>query len=154
MKKPNKGQFGHPENLIQRKLTKEQALYIYYDGNKSLQELANEFNLNKNAIWFIKQKKTYKWIHEHEDNKFKPKSYNSVQDYQTERKNKRLALAKEVLLKFKEQKFKFKNQIELASKIVEEVYSKHSVIISSTIFRKNLDYRNLVKEYLSEQSKF
>lgn len=158
LKKPNKGQFGHPENLvirkITRKLTKEQALYIYYEEKKSLQQLANEFNLNKNAIWFIKQKKTYKWIHKNEENIFKPKSYKSVQSYQTERKNERLKFVKEVLLKFKEQKFKFHTQFELSLKIVDELLNKYSVKSSIRTFKDKVDYRNLVKEYIAEQANF
>jgi hypothetical protein len=46
-----------------RQLTKEQALEIYNRVDKSLQGLAEEYNIPKNNIWFIKQKKTYKWIH-------------------------------------------------------------------------------------------
>jgi len=47
-----------------RRLTKEQALEIFHRTDKSLQGLADEFNIPKNNIWFIKQKKTYRWIHE------------------------------------------------------------------------------------------
>ena len=47
-----------------RQLTKEQALEIFHRTDKSLQGLAEEFNIPKNNIWFIKQKKTYRWIHE------------------------------------------------------------------------------------------
>jgi len=47
-----------------RRLTKEQALEIFYRTDKSLQGLAEEYNIPKNNIWFIKQKRTYKWIHE------------------------------------------------------------------------------------------
>jgi hypothetical protein len=47
-----------------RKITKEQALEIFNRTDKSLQGLADEYSVNKNAIWFIKQKKTFKWIHQ------------------------------------------------------------------------------------------
>ena len=47
-----------------RQLTKEQALEIFYRTDKSLQGLAEEYNIPKNNIWFIKQKRTYKWIHD------------------------------------------------------------------------------------------
>ena len=47
-----------------RQLTKEQALEIFYRTDKSLQGLADEFNISKNNIWFIKKKKTYRWIHD------------------------------------------------------------------------------------------
>lgn len=47
-----------------RQLTKETALEIFNRTDKSLQGLAEEYNIPKNNIWFIKQKKTYKWIHE------------------------------------------------------------------------------------------
>ena len=46
-----------------RQLTKEQALEIFHRTDKSLQVLADEFNIPKNNICFIKQKKTYRWIH-------------------------------------------------------------------------------------------
>lgn len=45
-----------------RKFSKEDALLIF-NSTKSLQSIANDFNTTKNAIWFIKTKKTYKWIH-------------------------------------------------------------------------------------------
>jgi hypothetical protein len=48
---------------MDRKFTKEQALEIYNRTDKSLQGLADEYNADKNSIWFIKKKKTYKWIH-------------------------------------------------------------------------------------------
>ena len=48
---------------MERKFTKEQALEIYYRTDKSLQELADEYGADKNSIWFIKQKRSYKWIH-------------------------------------------------------------------------------------------
>jgi hypothetical protein len=47
-----------------RRLDKQTALEIYYKNDKSLQDLAEEYNLSKNAIWFLKNKKSYKWIHE------------------------------------------------------------------------------------------
>lgn len=45
-----------------RRFTKEEALAIFID-QRSTQLIANEYNITKNAIWFIKTKKTYKWIH-------------------------------------------------------------------------------------------
>lgn len=48
----------------ERLFSKEVALEIYNRNDKSLQQLANEFNTTKNVIWFIKTKRTYKWIHE------------------------------------------------------------------------------------------
>lgn len=47
-----------------REFTKQVALEIYNRTDKSLQNLADEYNTTKNAIWFIKTKRTYKWIHE------------------------------------------------------------------------------------------
>jgi len=47
-----------------RSLSKEQALDIFQRANCSLQELAEEYHITKNAVWFIKQKRTYKWIHD------------------------------------------------------------------------------------------
>jgi hypothetical protein len=47
-----------------RMLDKKTALEIYYRTDKSLQGLAEEYNIPKNNIWFIKKNKTYKWIHE------------------------------------------------------------------------------------------
>ena len=46
-----------------RLLSKETALEIYNRKDKSLQGLADEFKIPKNNIWSIKQKRTYKWIH-------------------------------------------------------------------------------------------
>lgn len=47
-----------------RKLTKVQALEIYYDvSERTYEELANAYNTSKNAVWWIKSKKSYKWIH-------------------------------------------------------------------------------------------
>jgi hypothetical protein len=45
-----------------RQLSREQALEIF-NSEESLQILSDRFSITKNAIWFIKQKKTYKWIH-------------------------------------------------------------------------------------------
>jgi hypothetical protein len=49
---------------IKRKFTKETALEIFNRMDASLQQLANEYGTTKNVIWFIKTKKTYKWIHD------------------------------------------------------------------------------------------
>jgi hypothetical protein len=46
-----------------RALSKETALELFYRNDKSLQDLANEYNVTKNTVWFLKQKKSYKWIH-------------------------------------------------------------------------------------------
>ncbi len=153
--KPNKGQFGHPENQHNKiKLTKEQALYIYYEEEKSYTELAKLFNLNKTMIYFIKKKKTYKWIHDCIDEVFQPKKYKSLGDYHTEKKNERLNLIKEVLIKIKRKKIKFNTQNALAKKIIETIFELFSLNISVTTLRDNLHYRNLLKTYLSEQSNF
>lgn len=63
-KKHNFGNIDVEQGKYKRILDKKTALEIYYRSDKSLQGLAEEYNLTKNAIWFIKQKKTYKWIHE------------------------------------------------------------------------------------------
>lgn len=47
-----------------RILSKEQALDIFQNNNCSLQELAGKYHVTKNTVWFIKQKRTYKWIHD------------------------------------------------------------------------------------------
>jgi hypothetical protein len=47
-----------------REFTKEVALEVYNRKDKSLQQLAEEYNTTKNAIWFLKTKRTYKWIHD------------------------------------------------------------------------------------------
>jgi len=47
-----------------RKFTKQVALEIYTRNDKSLQKLADEYKTTKNVIWFIKTKRTYKWIHD------------------------------------------------------------------------------------------
>ena len=46
-----------------RTFSKEEALSIYNNQVESLQQIADRYNVNKNSIWFIKQKKSYKWIH-------------------------------------------------------------------------------------------
>lgn len=45
-----------------RNLSKEIALEIYY-SDKTLKELSTIYEVSSQAIWFIKNKKTYKWIH-------------------------------------------------------------------------------------------
>jgi len=45
-----------------RTFAKDIALLIFAD-TRSLQDIADEYKTTKNTIWFIKQKKTYKWIH-------------------------------------------------------------------------------------------
>jgi very-short-patch-repair endonuclease len=47
-----------------REFTKEQVLQIYNDDSVSLSSLALKYGTTKGNIWFIKQKKTYKWVHE------------------------------------------------------------------------------------------
>lgn len=47
-----------------REFTKQVALEIYSRNDKSLQKLADEYKTTKNVIWFIKTKRTYKWIHD------------------------------------------------------------------------------------------
>lgn len=47
-----------------REFTKEQVLKIYNDDSGSLTKLAEKYGTTKGNIWFIKQKKTYKWVHE------------------------------------------------------------------------------------------
>ena len=46
-----------------REFTKHVALEIFNRTDKSLQKLAEEYKTTKNVIWFIKTKRTYKWIH-------------------------------------------------------------------------------------------
>ncbi len=46
-----------------REFSKDVALKIYNDKD-SLQKIANKYNVTKNTIWFIKNKSTYKWIHD------------------------------------------------------------------------------------------
>lgn len=46
-----------------RVFTKYEALQIYNDSD-TLQKIANKYNVTKNTIWFIKNKSTYKWIHD------------------------------------------------------------------------------------------
>jgi len=46
------------------KLSKEAALSIYNAVGKTLTEIAVEYNTSSNMVWFIKQKRAYKWIHE------------------------------------------------------------------------------------------
>lgn len=46
-----------------REFTKQIALEIYNRNDTSLLQLAKEYNTTKNVVWFIKTKRTYKWIH-------------------------------------------------------------------------------------------
>jgi hypothetical protein len=63
-KQHNVGKINVENGKYKRTLDKKTALEIYHRNDKSLQGLAEEYHLPKNNIWFIKQKKTYKWIHE------------------------------------------------------------------------------------------
>jgi hypothetical protein len=47
-----------------RQLTKEQALVIFWDNsNRTYEELGKDYGVSRNAVWWIKAKKSYKWIH-------------------------------------------------------------------------------------------
>lgn len=63
-KKFNTSKVDAKNGKYKRFLDKETALQIFHRTDKSLQGLAEEYGIPKNNIWFIKQKKTYKWIHE------------------------------------------------------------------------------------------
>ena len=58
------GSFNKETANYKREFTKQVALEIYHRNDKSLQKLADEYKTTKNAIWFIKTKRTYKWIHD------------------------------------------------------------------------------------------
>lgn len=58
-----KSQNGFLKINMVRSLTKEQALEIFNKKDLSLQQIADEYGVKKNTVWFIKQKKIYKWIH-------------------------------------------------------------------------------------------
>jgi hypothetical protein len=60
----NKNSIDVKNGKYKRQLDKQTALEIFHRTDKSLQGLAEEYNIAKNNIWFIKQKKTYKWIHD------------------------------------------------------------------------------------------
>lgn len=62
-KNNNSNSFDKETAHYKRKFTKQVALEIYSRSDKSLQKLADEYNTTKNVIWFIKTKRTYKWIH-------------------------------------------------------------------------------------------
>ena len=64
-----KGHTGRSNDTIakidcKRKLSKDDALAVFNRTGKSLSKIAAEFGVNKNDVWLIKQKKTYKWIHD------------------------------------------------------------------------------------------
>lgn len=64
-KSVNKAQGFDKENAkYKREFTKQVALEIYNRNDKSLQKLADEYKTTKNAVWLIKTKRSYKWIHE------------------------------------------------------------------------------------------
>ena len=60
----NKDVYDRETANYKREFTKQVALEIYNRNDKSLKKLADEYNTTKNVIWFIKTKRTYKWIHE------------------------------------------------------------------------------------------
>jgi hypothetical protein len=62
-KKHNSGKINVEAGNYKRLLDKATALEIFNRTDKSLQGLAEEYKIPKNNVWFIKQKKTYKWIH-------------------------------------------------------------------------------------------
>lgn len=64
-RKLNRGhQIKSPEiGNYKREFSKQVAMEIYNRTDKSLQKLAEEYNTTKNVVWFIKSKRTYKWIH-------------------------------------------------------------------------------------------
>lgn len=55
--------FNKEEANYKREFTKQVALEIYARTDKSLQQLAEEYGTTKNVVWFIRTKRTYKWIH-------------------------------------------------------------------------------------------
>jgi len=55
---------GKENSHYKRQFSKKTALEIYYRTDKSLAELAQDYNTTKNVVWFIKTKRTYKWIHD------------------------------------------------------------------------------------------
>lgn len=50
------------KNNYIRRLSREEALSIFID-TRSMQVIASEYKITKNAVWYIKKKKSYKWIH-------------------------------------------------------------------------------------------
>ena len=63
-KNNNLNMFDKETANYKREFTKQVALEIYNRNDKSLQKLADEYKTTKNVIWFIKTKRTYKWIHD------------------------------------------------------------------------------------------
>jgi hypothetical protein len=47
-----------------RSFSKDEALTIFYDESASLAKLAEKYKTTKNSVWFIKSKRSYKWIHD------------------------------------------------------------------------------------------
>ena len=60
----NLNSFNKETAKYKREFSRQTALEIYNRTDKSLEKLANEYNTTKNVIWFIKTKRTYKWIHD------------------------------------------------------------------------------------------
>ena len=155
LRKPNSGQFGNSgNNIIQRKLTKEQALYIYYEQHKSLKEIANEFNINHNTVWFIKKKKTYGWIHDGINDSFVPKQYSSLQDYKVEKRKEQEIIVEDILNTFKQDKLIFKTLTEIADSISNIAIDKYSKSLARKTIITQPYYRILIDQYLQEQSNF
>jgi hypothetical protein len=155
LRKPNSGQFGHLENnTIQRKLTKEQALYIFYAENKTLTELSKEFNVHKSTIWFIKQRKRYDWIHENNDIPPSPKKYSSVHEYKSEKMHERLDIVKKIIESYRNNYIKFKSSNELAIILAKEVSEIQNKPFSRGTLLTREPYKEIVKSYIQEQSQF
>jgi DNA-directed RNA polymerase subunit RPC12/RpoP len=151
--KPNSGQFGKRIDSAS-KLTKEQALYIYYATNKTSKELAKEFNINQSAVWFVKQKKTYKWIHEGISDSFIPKTYGSITNYKIEKRKEIEEIIQKIIKKFGKDKLVFKNIKEIVAYISHIANDKYSKKIAASTIKTKPYYRVLVDNYLQEQSNF
>lgn len=157
LKKPNSGQFGHRDNLIQRSLTKEQALFIFNNCDLSFTELAKKFNIATSAVSSIKQNKSYSWIHDGITPIISSRktSSNPFDNYVKEKSERRVHYFLELLNNYKKQNLIFKNKTKLVDKISEDFKNIYNESIGrSAILDKNRTYKDLVDQYLQEQSNF
>jgi hypothetical protein len=157
LKKPNSGQFGYRDNLIQGKLTKEQALYVFNNNDLSFTELAKKFNIATSAVSAIKQNKSYRWIHDGITPIISSRkiSSNSFDSYVKEKLERRINYFLELLKSYKKQNLTFKNKTKLVVKISNDFKNIYNESISrSAILDKNRTYKDLINQYLEEQSQF
>ena len=148
--KNNKRKVSSNSGWFKEKLTKEQALEIFNNNKLTLNELENKFNINKSSIVAIRSKKIYKWIHE-ENLNIEKRLLGGSKTYKKENRKK---LIQNFISENLNKKIVFKSFNELAILVSTMLSKKEQKKCSRQTLFKNIEYRNLLEEYFSEQSKF